>query len=120
MRANEDIWDRIDELVTEGYASSRPPPSRGLPLKTGKNGCDRFAPVSLLSPEAPGPVKRAQLAGLTSGRGLTFDRAFERRWICGSGGDVDSGDKLDLSVDAQRPAIQPKPAFLNSPAQETR
>jgi hypothetical protein len=36
------------------------------------------------------------------------------------GGDVDSGDKLDLSVDAKRPAIQPKPAFLNFPAQGTR
>jgi hypothetical protein len=36
------------------------------------------------------------------------------------GWDVDSGDKLDLIVDAKRPAIQPKPAFLNFPAQETR
>ena len=36
------------------------------------------------------------------------------------GGDVDSGDKLDLSVDAKLPRIQPKPAFLNFPAQETR
>ena len=36
------------------------------------------------------------------------------------GGDVDSGDKRDLSVDAERPAIQPKPAFLNFLAQETR
>jgi hypothetical protein len=36
------------------------------------------------------------------------------------GGDVDSGDKLGLSVDAKLPAIQSKPAFLNFPAQETR
>jgi hypothetical protein len=36
------------------------------------------------------------------------------------GGDVDIGDKLDLSVDAERPAIQLKAAFLNFPAQGTR
>ena len=41
-------------------------------------------------------------------------------WDMRKGGDVDSGDKLDLSVDAKRPAIQPKPAFLNFPAQGTR